>query len=160
MDAPYAVVWLHRVSCGSSLFGSQEKSSFICSCHWAQMHSESAKSGKKMEMFIFKYKGCLRFTGRQRNEAENAPAGPLKTPRIRVIHKHWFLTCWCLAPGSGGGSDQLYSFYDVRESWRLDICWMTGSCAPFSSGFFQSFLLYCQRWNDSYLLVHQVLPCM
>lgn len=36
-------------------------------------------SQKKMEMFIFKYKGCLRFTGQQRNEAENVSASVSST---------------------------------------------------------------------------------
>lgn len=102
-------------------------------------------SQKKMEMFIFKYKGCLRFTGQQRNEAENVPAGPLKTPRVFVIHKHWFLTWWCLARGSGGGSDQLYSFYDFRELWRPDICWMTGSCALLFFWLFSVFFLVLSK---------------
>lgn len=50
-DAPYAIVWLHQVSCGSSLFSSQEKFSFICSCQWAQMHTDTAKSKKGKCLF-------------------------------------------------------------------------------------------------------------
>lgn len=91
-------------------------------------------SQKKMEMFIFKYKGCLRFTGQQRNEAENVPAGPSKTPRIRVIHKHWFLTCWCLAHGSGGGSDFMISQNReglISAEWQVVVL-------SFSFGFFKS----------------------
>lgn len=154
LDAPYAVVWLHCVSCGSSLFGSQEKYSFICSCHWAQMHSESAKSEKNGNVYFqIQRMPPIHWTAKKWSR---------KCPRIPVIHKHWFLTCWCLAHGSGGGSHHLYSFYDFRQLWRPDICWMTGSCALFFFffGFFQSFSLYYQRWNDSYLLVHQVLPSM
>lgn len=97
-------------------------------------------SQKKMEMFIFKYKGCLRFTGQQRNEAENVPAGPLKTPRIRVVHKHWFLTCWCHALGSGGGSDHLYSFYDLENREGLIFAEWQVVVLSFSFGFF---LFHC-----------------
>lgn len=62
-DPPYAAVWLHCVSCGSSLSsGGMRFYLFLLVGADAQCDCQVRE---KMEMFIFKYKGCLRFTGQQ-----------------------------------------------------------------------------------------------
>lgn len=147
-EAPYAMVWLH--SCGSSLFTSQEKFSFICSCRWAQMPSDAAKWKKRKCLFSKPKNNSDSLDSKtQVLESRRCPRSSNKSPRTReniIIRKCRYLTRWCRTYGSDGGSDQLCTL-SLKAWYLLDdrlLCF-----ASFSSWLqlFYSFSLHCQRYG-------------
>lgn len=149
-DAPYAMVWLHRVSCGSSLFSSQEKFSFICSCRWAQMHSDTAKSKKGKCLFSKKDNSDSLDSKTRVLESRRCPRRSIKSPCTHVniiIRKRQYLARWCRAYGSDGGSDQLCSCTLSLKAWYLlDDRLLCSACFSSWLQLFCSFSWHSQRY--------------
>lgn len=143
-DAPYAMAWLHRVSCGSSLFSSQEKFSFICSCRWPQMHSDTAKSKKGKCLFSKTKDNSVSLDNKTRVfESGRCPCRSIKSLCTRVniiIRKRQYLARSCCAYGSDGGLDRLCSCTLILKAWYLlDDRLLCSDCFSSWLQFFYSF---------------------
>lgn len=141
MEAPYAMVWLH--SCGSSLFTSQEKFSFICSCRWAQMPSDAAKWKKGNVYFPNQRIIQIQWTAKHKSsKAEGVLGAPIKARAPERTSS--FENVGTSLADAALMVPMVHQINSVHSAWRPDICWMTGCYA----------LLLFLLGSSSFILFH------